>query len=1370
MNRFVLPAGLLALAVGYLSSGPRPATTAADPADDYAKTVRPLVTRYCQNCHSDKRQEADVNLQTFATLADVRKGTKVWQKVAEMLDSGQMPPPEAKQPTDDERTKLKTWVKAFLKDEARAHAGDPGRVVLRRLSNAEYTYTLRDLTGVPALTPAKEFPVDGAAGEGFTNTGNALVMSPTLLTKYLDAAKGVAAHAVLLPDGLRFSPSATRRDWTNEILADIRATYNRYTDAGVGSKVSLQGLVWDGKEGGRLPVEKYVRATIVERDAIRANRKSLDQAAKDHGLSAKYLAAVWDTFTTAEPSLLLTDLRKRWATATPDDTAAIMADIERWQAALWKFNSVGHIGKLDGPKAWLEPVNPLVPRQDVRFKLPPATGDEVRFYLAASDAGDGNDPDFVTWQQPKLLAANKPTILLKDVRAVVQDRTARRTKALEKTADYLRAAGEVAVAKASVDPATLAKKHDLDEGVLRAWLAYLGVGDGGSVAIQSHFKTKLPRVGGYAFINGWGSPETPMILANSSDTHVRIPGNANPHSVVVHPAPELQTAVGWQSATTATMRVEVKVAHAHPECGNGVTWVLEHRRGATRRRLAAGTAQGGREQKIPAVEKVLVRPNDLIALLIGPRDGNHACDLTGVNLTLTAGDKTWDLAKDVSGDILAGNPHADAHGNKAAWHFYTEPVAAAGDAGFVVPTDSILDRWVNADQPGEKVKLAESFQKMLLGLAPANGDTPDGVLCRQLRSLSGPLFGNLSPAADVKLTETNEWGIDPALFGKHPAGGAVDANSLCVKAPSVVEVRLPADLAAGYELVTAGVPVGDAASVQLRASAAKPSTTSLEPGLPVLVAESGPARKRLAAQFDQFRDFFPPAACYTKIVPVDEVVTLTLYYREDDRLAKLMLTDAERVRLDRLWEELHFVSQDALTSVDAFQQLMEFATQDSNPKLFEPLRKPIHDRAATFRKQLVDAEPKHLNAVLDFAGRAYRRPLTAKEGEELTGLYRKLRAELPHDEAIRLTLARVLVSPAFLYRIEKPGPAKDAVAVTDAELATRLSYFLWSSAPDPDLWAAKPTDAGESVRQIKRMLADGRTRRLATEFACQWLHVNNFDQLNEKSERHFPTFTALRGDMYEETVRFFTDFFQNDRSVLDLLDADHTFVNESLAKHYGIPGVTGPEWRRIDEAKKHGRGGILGLATTLTTQSGASRTSPILRGNWVSEVLLGEKLPRPPKDVPQLPDDESATAGLTVRQLVEKHTTDPKCAVCHKRIDAYGFALERYDAIGRRREKDLGDRPIDTNVTTMDGAKFDGIDGLRTYLLTTRKDAFVRQFCKKLLGYALGRGVQLSDEPLLDEMQERLKANGYRVGVALEAIVRSKQFREIRGSQNTTED
>ncbi len=390
--------------------------------------------------------------------------------------------------------------------------------------------------------------------------------------------------------------------------------------------------------------------------------------------------------------------------------------------------------------------------------------------------------------------------------------------------------------------------------------------------------------------------------------------------------------------------------------------------------------------------------------------------------------------------------------------------------------------------------------------------------------------------------------------------------------------------------------------------------------------------------------------------------------------------------------------------------------------------------------------------------------------------------EIPHDEAFHLTLARVLVAPAFLYRVEQPGAGMGQGPVSDWELASRLSYFLWSSQPDAELYRVAADghlhDPDTLAAQMRRMLRDAKTRRLAIEFGCQWLHIHDFDHLDEKSERHFPTFAGLRGAMYEESIQFFTDLFQNNGSALNILDADYTFLNDELAKHYGIPAskasspdnAAGTGWFRVDGVKQYGRGGILGQATTLAKQSGASRTSPILRGNWISEVLLGERLPRPPKGVPTLPDDEAATAGLTVRQLVEKHSSDAKCVVCHQRIDPLGFSLESFDAIGRRRERDSGDRPIETRVTAMDGAQFEGLDGLRSYLLTVRREAFMRQFCRKLLGYALGRSVQLSDEPLLAEMQNVLKANDYKIVSAVETIVLSRQFREIRGIDAAYDD
>ena len=595
----------------------------------------------------------------------------------------------------------------------------------------------------------------------------------------------------------------------------------------------------------------------------------------------------------------------------------------------------------------------------------------------------------------------------------------------------------------------------------------------------------------------------------------------------------------------------------------------------------------------------------------------------------------------------------------------------------------------------------------------------------------------------------------------------------------MTEIRLPADLAEGCEFVTTGILESKSESeggVQLRVLSSKPEAVgSLSPDTPILAAQGGKSTTRIEDACNAFRHCFPAAICYYRIVPVDEVITLALFHREDDQLCRLMLDAAQKAKIDRLWEELHYISRDALTVVDAFGQLMEYATQDSDPRLFEPLRKPINERAAAFRQALTNSEPRHLESIIEFASGAYRRPLSAAEKDELGELYRKLRQqELPHEEAFRLTLARVLVSPSFLYRLEKPGPGKAASPVSDWALASRLSYFLWSSDPDSALRDAAASGALHSTdalrAQARRMLRDGRVRRLATEFGCQWLHIHDFDEFDEKSERHFPTFAGLRGAMYEESILFFTDMFQHNRSVLDMLDGDYAFLNEALAKHYGIPGVSGTEWKRVNNVRPYGRGGILGLGATLAKQSGASRTSPILRGNWVCEVLLGEKLPRPPKDVPKLPEDETVTEGMTVRQLVERHTSDPKCARCHARMDPYGYALEEFDAIGRRREKDLGGRLIETRVKLMDGTEFAGLEGLRGYLSNQRRDVVLRQFCRKLLGYALGRATLLSDEPLLEEMLAKLKANDYRMDTTIETVVLSRQFREIRGIDTAYEE
>ena len=1331
------------------------AFAAEDLAGRYTAEVLPLLKKYCNDCHNADEFKGDLDLARFTSFAEMKKDAAVWVGVIEQMNLGEMPPKKKPQPDAAEREKLLGWVNAALDEAAMATAGDPGPVVLRRLNNAEFDFTVRDLTGVESLEPAKEFPADSAAGEGFMNTGASLVMSPSLVSKYLDAGKEIAAHAVFLPDGMAFSPATSQRDWSEEKLSAIRAFYAKHTEAGGGQAVNLQGVKFDTNGGGVLPLAKYLLASIEEKSGSA-------EVAKKRGLSPKYLAMLWATLNDTKPSPLLDPLRARWRAAKPGDVPALVAEISSWQRALWKFSTIGHIGKRDGPKAWQEPVAPLAASREIKLKLVPKNQD-VTLYLATTDAGDGAENDAAIWKNPRLVMPGRADIPLRELRAVATGLAAQKQRVLSTAAQCLAAATEKG------DVAELARKHSLDPAILTAWRELLGIG--GSAKIENYITGKSEKSGDYWFIKGWTGADALSVVANSSDQEVRVPGVAKAHSVVVHPSPTRRAVVGWRAPIAGNFTITSTVQDAHTDCGNGVAWWLEVRRGSTRQTLASGNTDGAKERVLGPFENVAVQPGDLVSLIVGPRDGSHVCDLTALELTLKDGTREWSLGRDVSPDILAGNPHADSHGNANVWHFYSEP--DKGGPTTSLPANLLLSKWQSATDGAEKQKLAAELQQLLVsngaGLAK---DSPDAALVAQLTSLRGPLFSSLI-ANFPKGTDSGAYGLPASQF---------DGSNLLVKGASVIEFSLPGDLAEGCEFVATAAVAGEG-SVQMQATTTKPAAQALVPGTnsegakgkwsdgaqpvvsdsPVLVAENSEARRRMVAAFDEFRAMFPATLCYTKIVPVDEVVTLTLYYREDEQLRRLMLDDAEAAALDRLWSELHFVSHDAFKLVDAFEQLWQYATQDADPSAFTPMREPIQKKAAEFRETLVAAEPRHVAAVIDFAQRAWRRPTTESERSDMQALYKKLRAqELPHDAAIRMLLARVFVAPAFLYRMEKSAPGTAPAPVGDWELATRLSYFLWSSQPDDELRAlaaaGRLREPEVLAAQARRMLKDARVRRLASEFGCAWLHIHDFASLDEKSEQHFPEFAALRGAMYEESIRTFADFFQSDRPVSSLLDADFTFVNEPLAKFYGIPAKG--DWQRVDGVRKFGRGGILTMAAVLAKQSGASRTSPILRGNWLCETLLGEKLPRPPKGVPTLP--ETAPQGLTERQLTAQHSSDPNCAGCHIRIDPYGFAMEGYDAIGRLRQKDTAGLLIDTRTKLRTGEEFDGLDGLRSHLLDQRRSAVTMQFTKKLLGFALGRGVMLSDKPLL----LAITAKDRTAAEVVELVVRSRQFREIRGTEH----
>ena len=1342
---------------------------------NYQKNILPLLEVYCLDCHSNDKAEADVNFDNFRTIQDIKKDPKVWIKVDRMLSSRQMPPRDSDQPSKNDREVLSEWVQSFLMDEAKARAGDPGRVVLRRLSNDEYNYTVRDLTGVNSLDLTREFPVDGAAGEGFTNSGDAQGMSPALATKYLDAGKEIANHVVLTPKGIRFSPFNTERDRTDELLSRIQEFYRQFTEDGGGSSVNLQGIKFTTNQGGRLPLSIYLNATLSERRALISGIKTIDSLAEERGLNAKYLKLLWDTLSAdnEDKGSVLNELRKRWKSTKSNDSSELVSYIEKEQKRFWKFNTIGHIDSEGRTPPWMEMVgakNLVTTRYDLKWKLPDVVGeDDVVFYLIINDADDGNENDYVVWKNLRLEGGGRTPMKLWELEALQRRIDKQRLKMLGFTARYLEAASAV---KTDSDITKFSSAYNIDAETLKIWLDYLAIGRASAVKVEGHLKKRVNIRDG---INGFSadfSDSLPSIIANSSDKDERIPGLAKANSLVVHPTPSHFSAIGWQSPIEGEVKVEAHVIDAHSTCGNGIEWLLQHRVSDKTSVLWQGEYGPGGSAKMPP-KKISVKKGEVLSLVVGPRNNNHSCDLTSVQLVVTETNGTkhvWDLVKEVSPNLQAGNPHEDSYGNSKVWHFFRGEMAKVDRVGTSivnVPKGSVLEAFLAEKDPEKRKGLALQVQALATGELLKDSDSPDFLLQRQLHSFRIPInLPNL--LKDLKAGDQ---------FGYHPLGHTTDVSNLIVKAPDIIEFRIPAKLAKGRELVGTvelDSDFGMEGSVKVDVGSSKSGALNT----PILVREGSSTHERVESQFRSFVNLFPPALCYAKIVPVDEVVTLTLFHREDNHLRRLMLNDHQAAELDQLWDELLYVAQEPLKYQVAFEQIREFATQDRPDlvKRWAPHVDSINRRADDFRDLMTDTEPIHVNAIIDFAHRCWRRPLTVSEVQKLRNLYGRLRNDgIIHEQSIRLMIASVLTSPSFLYRREISGPDKDPVNISAYEMATRLSYFLWSSSPDKELLAAAKNGSLNQIpvlhEQTKRMLKDPKIIRMAEQFACQWFHINDFDENDDKNEKLFPQFEKLRSSMYKESLLFFDDIFRNNGSILDLITADYAFLDRSLAEHYGEEFLklwdthkqNTNNWKRIKGAQLHGRGGILGMSTFLSVNSGASRTSPILRGNWIYETLLGQKLPKPPLNVPVLP--EVIPENLTARQLIEKHSSSKECAKCHERIDPYGFALEQFDAIGRKRNS-----LMDTSTVLYDRTKIDGIKGLRHYIVSQRLDDFLEQFCRKILGYSLGREVQLSDIPLIEQMKNNLKKSDYRFHELVQQVVSSNQFRKIRGRLFEIED
>lgn len=595
-------------------------------------------------------------------------------------------------------------------------------------------------------------------------------------------------------------------------------------------------------------------------------------------------------------------------------------------------------------------------------------------------------------------------------------------------------------------------------------------------------------------------------------------------------------------------------------------------------------------------------------------------------------------------------------------------------------------------------------------------------------------------------------------------------------------------------------------------------------------------RQRYQAAFSHFAHVFPDAFFITergRYFPDDSADKGRLlsagyhsvvgFFRDDTPLVELILNRDDQRELDRLWDEFDYIANvtDRTWTQYFFNQSGEVAgrgAESGTPRpadhaisdtvvieglrdaylakaAADPANDPVAPRAirehfermnATLRrleKERAAAQPKHLAAALKFAERAYRRPLTANERDDLLAYYGELRGkkELSHEDAVRDLVVNVLMSPDFLYRLDlsSQGPVTEVLQPVSANgsakpyaseplpeyaLASRLSYFLWSSMPDGELLRhaadgdlRKPEVLGA---QTRRMLKDARAEGFATEFTGNWLGFRQFETNNSVDRQRFPAFNdELRKAMFLEPVRLVEDALANDRSVFDLLYARYTFVNPPLAKHYGMPAVEGgvDHWVRVDDADRLGRGGLLPMAVFMTQNSPGLRTSPVKRGNWVVQKVLGIRVPPPPPVVPELPSDESKSE-LPVREMLAQHRANPMCAACHAKFDSFGLAFEGYGPVGDARTHDLAGRRVDTKVTYPGDVEGDGLTGLKAFIREHRQAEFTQNLARKMVAYALNRSLQLSDESLIADIEARLVRQDYRFSALIDSIVQSPQF------------
>ncbi len=1291
--RFLIPSSVVCLTLTAVAGD-----GASEQAKVYAERIHPLMVKTCGKCHGKEPKDNELDLTSLGNAEALLAQPKVLEDIAVRLNDGDMPPKKAAQPSLAERDQLLSWIEAAVDAMAAAHAGDPGPVTLRRLTNAEYDHAVRDLTGVDMQpTRAGEFAPDSVGGEGFANVGEAMPMRPGLVERYHQAARYVAARAVLLPTGFRFSTSSDGPDWAAEAEKTLRSFHSRYAGP-----------------NGEPPIEAHLVATLKHRDRLnRGGATAIAEVAAEEKLNATYLAALWAGLS-VQPTAELDAQTKQWE----EKAAQLEAERKQRQSALDTVRQKIESRWTASKRVLVESKVAEAGSVPFEHKVSVRRG-ELLLLTVQPNQNHGADSTLIEWT----------------IRETTGDQ--RRWSVADVIPDLL---------KSNPRP----DKHGATWSFLETTSAPV-------------FLTE-PRDSnaGRTEVKSWSLGSEPSVFVNTAAEPLQVWTKLPARSVFVHPGPKRPVTVAWTSPIDAELVVSGRVADAHPSKGDGVSFELSHLAAPELGQALAGL--GVKPAPLPAVGL----PPDIMGLVR----------------------EKWRTATSDPAPVLAA---ITAMQVRLFWSNYRRHnVLAVGNG---VPAWVDIHRVVAREQVQGAAR-EPIFRLVARQVAPAIPGTFVVWDRLRLESGDGPTLV-LAEHAELRAAVEAACGL---RFGHHPQGRPVPPNALVTEAGSEVRIdlrKLPAPLLKSLTLprflradvsLDAGSP--ETATVQALLLAepdlmdakqtreGRINPTSWRSGDPLIADEPEPrvaqiVHSRVAVErarpAAEFRALFPPAVLFEPVIPRDAQGSLFMFHREDEPLRRLLLDETGRAKLERLWSELHFLREDAPANTLMYAELLKLYSQKGQAQMhffiqtFEERLK--RDDAALLADQAA-AEPRHLDALLAFATRAWRRSLSADERETILASYRADRAEgIKHDPALRAALARVLSSPWFLYRVEQPAAGPRWQPVSGDELATRLSFLLWDSIPDEELRAAAPRLHEPAVMeaQVRRMIKDSRTRGMAEEFGARWLGVRDFVTNHGRSLKDFPEFTpAVRDALAEEPVRFFEDLLIKDRAVSDVIATDAVIVNDVLAKHYGILGVAGPEWRRVEKVAAYGRGGLLGLGAVLAKQSAAARTSPIKRGAWVAH-MLGDRLPKPPPNVPPLPD--AVPAGLSVRELTERHRKDANCAACHVRIDPYGMTLEQFDAIGRLRPASTM-KPGESRATLRDGTDVHDFAGLRNYVAGPRREDLLRTLARKLTGYALSRAVLPSDRELVDEVTKTMIAGGS-WSEALLVIVRSEPFRCIRPAAGT---